>query len=430
MGHFNDQLGMRRSYYAATAHAAPNTAALEGEARADVVVVGAGCTGLAAARTAASQGRRVIVLEGGEIGWGASGRNGGQMIPGLRIGAAGLIKAYGFDQAKRLLDLADSARDEVVSLIQSEAIDCDLKLTGHLNTAVREGDLADMREEYACLTERMDYPHVQLLDADAVRAEVAHPYVGGLLHTNGGHLHPLNYTLGLAHAAAKAGARIYTRSPARSVERSGSGVEVRTAHGVVRADACVLAGDALLGSVDRKLEAHIMPVANYIAVTKPLPNPNEIIMRDRAVSDSRFVVNYFRLAADGRLIFGGGERYTTDPPSDMAAFVRPFLQRTFPQLAGVEIDYAWGGMVSITRSRLPHIGRDGPIYWAHGYSGMGVILSTLAGRILADAIDGRAANVDLFASVAPHAFPGGAAFRGPLHLLAMLWFSLRDRIGV
>jgi gamma-glutamylputrescine oxidase len=171
-----------------------------------------------------------------------------------------------------------------------------------------------------------------------------------------------------------------------------------------------------------------MPVANYIVATQPLADPEALIAGDLAVSDSRFVVDYFRLTRDGRLLFGGGERYTPQPPQDIGAFVRPYLERAFPQLAGTPFDHAWGGMVSITLSRLPHIGRDGPVLFAHGYSGQGVVLSSLAGRLLADALDGDAAGLEQFAYVEPPAFPGGRLLSWPLHVLGMAWYALRDRL--
>lgn len=426
---FNAGLGMRQSYYTATAAEPPTTGPLTEAIDADVVVIGGGCTGLAAARRAALAGRSVILLEGGAIGWGASGRNGGQMIPGLRMRATDLVRNYGKDHARQLFALAISARDEVVGLIERENIACDLRTTGHLGAALKAADLDDMRAEVACLNEVMDYHEAELLDAAAMADEVAHPYVGGLLDRGGGHLHPLNYTLGLARSAIAAGVRIYSNTPVINVDRERGTVIARTSAGQVQAGACILAGDALLGQVDRQLSHYIMPIANYIAATRPLGDPASLISHDRAISDSRFVVNYYRRSADGRLIFGGGERYTTRPPSDMSGFVRPFMERAFPQLRGIEIDYAWGGLVSVTRTRLPHIGRDGPILWAHGYSGMGTILSSLAGRLLGDAIDGNETELDQFASIAPPPFPGGSALRAPLHTLAMLWFSMRDRLG-
>jgi len=427
---FNGGLGMESSYYLATANPSPATRPLHGIARADVVVVGAGCTGLAAARYLACQGRSVILIEGGEVGWGASGRNGGQMIPGLRLGAAQLVKRYGAEHGRRLFKLSVSARDEVLGLINDEGIKCDLKRTGHLSAAIKESDLDDMRREVECLHTIMDYSDAAILEKADTRREVATDYVGGLLDRGGGHLHPLNYTLGLAEAAINRGVTIHCQSPAKRLDRTGSGVTVHVPGGRVIARHCILAGDALLAGLDSSVTRHIMPIASYIAATRPLNNSSELISADRAISDSRFVVNYFRLSADGRLLFGGGERYTRRPPTDIAEFVRPFMERTFPQLTGTPIDHAWGGLVSVTRTRLPHIGRDGPVLWAHGYSGMGTILSSLAGSVLAKAIDGDDVGLDLFQSISPPAFPGGGLLRGPLHTLAMLWYATRDRLGV
>jgi gamma-glutamylputrescine oxidase len=196
----------------------------------------------------------------------------------------------------------------------------------------------------------------------------------------------------------------------------------------VRARHAVLAGDALLHGLAPAVEARIMPVANYLAATAPLEDPVALIAQDQAVSDSRFVVNYYRLSRDGRLIFGGGERYTPEPPADVAGFVRGHMERVFPQLRGVAIDHAWGGLVSITRTRLPHLGRLGEAVFAHGYSGQGVILSTLAGKLMVEALLGEEDRFARFASLAPPAFPGGRTLRGPLHVLGMLWYALRDRL--
>jgi gamma-glutamylputrescine oxidase len=240
-------------------------------------------------------------------------------------------------------------------------------------------------------------------------------------------MHSLNYALGLARAARAAGAIIYENSRAISLAK-GAINRVTTPEGAVRARMVLLAGDALLRGLAPEANNRIMPVANYVVATAPLSNAAELIPLDAAISDSRFVVNYYRLTPDGRLLFGGGERYTTEPPRDIAGFVRPHLERVFPRLKGVAIDHAWGGLVSITRTRLPHLGRSGQVYFAHGYSGMGVILSTLGGKLTVDAMLGDPEGFDLFAGVAPPAFPGGVALRTPLHVLGMLWFALRDRI--
>ena len=426
---FNDGLGMAGSYYAATAAPAADHPALRGEVEADLAVVGGGCTGLSAALHAAQQGLSVVVLEGGRIGWGASGRNGGQMIPGLRKGAAELVAMYGAERAKALFDLALEARDLVLGLIAEYGIDCDLRATGHLLGAVKASDLRHLEAEAACLQGVMAYPHAEVLDAGAARAQVDTPYHGGLLDRLGGHMHPLNYTLGLARAAVGAGAILHETSTAVSLEQTGGRVRVATAGGAVTARYAILAGDALLQGLSPRVNGRIMPVANYVVATEPLADSASLIPTDVAVSDTKFVVNYYRLTADGRLLFGGGERYTPDPPADIAGFVRPHMEAVFPQLRGRRIDHAWGGLVSVTTSRLPHIGRDGEVLFAHGYSGMGVILSTLAGKLLVEEIAGRHARFDLFAAAEPRAFPGGTALRGPLYVLGMLWYAMRDRLG-
>ena len=424
---FNDALNMAGSYYAATANPAPEHPRLVGEIDVDLAVVGAGCTGLSAALHAAERGLTVAVLEGGRVGWGASGRNGGQVIPGLRKGAVELTKAYGPERARALFVLALEARTLVCDLIERHSIDCDLRLNGHLLAAVKDSDLRDMEAEIDCLGRVMDYNDVYLLSAADTRAQVASDYRGGLLDSGGGHMHSLNYALGLARAARAAGAAIHESSPAVDLVK-GAINRVITPQGAVRARMVLLAGDALLQGLEPEADKRIMPVANYVVTTAPLPNAAELIPHDAAISDSRFVVNYYRLTPDGRVLFGGGERYTPDPPRDIAAFVRPHLEGVFPQLKGVAIDHAWGGLVSITRTRLPHLGRRGEIYVAHGYSGMGVVLSTLGGKLAVEAMLGEPERFDLFAGVAPPAFPGGVALRGPLHVLGMLWFALRDRI--
>jgi gamma-glutamylputrescine oxidase len=425
----NGGLDFERSYYVATAHAAPTHAPLAGEIQADLVVVGGGCTGLSAALHAAQRRLSVVLLEGGRIGWGASGRNGGQMIPGLRKGAAELVGAYGRERAKALFDLALEARTLVLELIERHAIDCDLKTTGHLLAAVKASDLPGLDEEAECLATVMAYPHARRLSAAEARGEVDAAYAGGLLDRMGGHLHPLNYTLGLAEAARAAGVVIHERSTAIGLRQDGEGVHVSTGAGTVKARHAILAGDALLTGLEPRVNRRIMPVANYIVATEPLgETARALIPHDMAISDTRFVVNYYRLSADGRLLFGGGERYTRDPPADIAGFVRPHMERVFPQLAGRPIEHAWGGLVSITLTRLPHVGRQGEVLFAHGYSGMGVILSSFAGKLLVEALAGETRRFELFAGIEPPPFPGGAALRGPLHVLGMLWYALRDRL--
>lgn len=419
---------MERSYYVATANPFAPAPALDADIEADIVVVGGGYTGLHTALSAAERGYSVALLEAGKIGWGASGRNGGQLIPGWRKGASELVKLYGERRARELFDLALRAREEVLATISANRLRCDLVQSGHLLAAAKPGDLAWMREEVETLKRVMDYHDARVLSASETAEEVASPrFHGGLLDARGGHFHPLNYSLGLAEVARNRGVRLFEQTRAIAMETA-SGVVVRSAGGSVRARFGVLACDALLEGLEPRIAGRIMPVANYLVATAPLATPATLIAHNLAISDTRFVVNYFRLSADGRLIFGGGERYTPSPPQDIASFVRPFILKVFPQLAETPIEYAWGGLVSITMSRMPHIGRLGDLYFAHGYSGQGTLLPAVAGKSIVSAIDGDAHHFNLLASLAPPEFPGGAALRTPLHVLGMLWYALRDRL--
>ncbi len=425
---FNSGLGMERSYYVATANAFAPALKLEGEARADLVVIGGGYTGLHAALNAAERGYSVVLLEAGRIGWGASGRNGGQLIPGWRKGANELIARYGKARAKELFELALDARTLTLDRIANHGIQCDLHVNGHLTLAAKPSDLGWMRVEVDALAHDMDYPHARVLSADEASAKVKTvPFHGALLDEYGGQLHPLNYALGLADVARGAGVRVHEHSRVMRVDIS-DGVAAHTESGVVRAQYGVLACDALLEGLEPRIAGRIMPVANYIATTAPLSDPQALIKNHLAVNDSRFVVNYFRMTNDGRLLFGGGERYTPDPPADIAAFVRGHMTGVFPQLRDAKIEYAWGGLVSISMTRLPHVGRMGDLFFAHGYSGQGVLLPALTGKVLVEAMAGTAERFDVLASIAPPEFPGGAALRTPLYVLGMLWYALRDRL--
>lgn len=425
---FNDGLDMERSYYVATANPFAAASKLEGEAHADVVVIGGGYTGLHAALNAAERGFSVILLEAGRIGWGASGRNGGQMIPGWRKGAVDLIAHFGRARAKTLFEMALAARTMTLERIAKHNIQCDLHVNGHLTLAAKPSDPAWMRAEAEALAATMDYPHAHVLSAAEAREKVAaEGFHGALLDECGGQLHPLNYALGLANSARAAGVTLYEQSRVVRLETQ-EGVIAHTGSGVVRARYGVLACDALLEGLEPRIAGRIMPVANYLVATEPLPQPETVIADHLAVSDSRFVVDYFRLSEDGRLIFGGGERYSPAPPTDIAAFVRTHMLGVFPQLRDVRIEYAWGGLVSITMSRLPHIGRHGDLFFAHGYSGQGVLMPALAGAVLAEAMAGTAERFDVLTQIAPPEFPGGAALRTPLYVLGMLWYALRDRL--
>ncbi|MFC0588580.1 NAD(P)/FAD-dependent oxidoreductase [Novosphingobium aquiterrae] len=417
------------SYYAATANVFAPQSPLDGDARADVVVIGGGFTGLSAALHAAEAGFSVLLLEGKRIGWGASGRNGGQLIPGMRWSITELAERFGENHAARLVGLANEAVGMVKGRIARHAIACDLR-EGHFHAAVKPAHLDDMRREVDMLQRLLGYDSARVVEATDLPEQVASPlYCGGLHDTDGGHFHPLNYALGLAEAALAAGVRICEDSPITAL-RHGSPVEARTAHGTVTAKFGVLACDAFMDEIEPSLGRWTMPVANYNVATAPLGEAaaRALIPTGAAVADSRFVLNYYRLSADHRLIFGGGEKYSPRPPADVAGFVRPYLEQVFPQLKGVAIDHAWGGMVGVTLNRLPHFGRIGDIFYAHGYSGHGALLTTLAGSLIAEAMQGTAERFDLFANLPGTPFPGGPLLRHPLYVAGMLWYALRDRL--
>ena len=425
----NDGLNFANSYYVATANPFAPAPRLKREMRVDVVIIGGGYTGLHAALECRERGFSVALLEAGRIGWGASGRNGGQAIPGWRKGATELVKLYGREHAKLLFDLSLEARQITLDRIAKHNIACDLRMNGHLLAASKPSDLAWMREEVEVLARDMGYPHASVLDRDEAHAKLKSPiHHGALLDALGGHLHPLNYALGLAEAARGAGVYLYENTAAVRIDEVNAAVTVSTTGAKIRARYVVLACDALLGNLEPRIAGRIMPVANYLIATEPLENPRALIADDLAISDSRFVVDYFRMSADGRLIFGGGERYTPDPPANIEAFVRPYMERIFPQLANVRITHSWGGLVSISMTRMPHIGRMGNVFYAHGYSGQGVLITALAGKVLAEAMSGTAERFDVLEDIAPPEFPGGAALRAPLHVLGMLYYALRDRL--
>ena len=419
------------SWYTATAHALAPFPPLRGETRADVCVVGGGYTGLSAALHLAQAGLDVVLLEAHRVGFGASGRNGGQLGSGQRMHQDDLERLAGRDEAAALWRLGEDAKALVRDLVARHGIDCDLR-PGVAWTASSARDVAHLHDYARLLERRHGYDRLELLDRDAFAALCPSPdYVGGILDMGAGHLHPLNFALGLARAAADAGVRIFEDTAVHHVvERAPA--TVRTDRGRVVADHVVLACNGYLGGLNRKVAARVMPINNFIVATEPLGDMAErVLTRDVAVADSRFVVNYFRLSADRRLLFGGGESYGYRFPRDIAALVRRPMLEIFPHLKDTRIDFAWGGTLAITRKRMPYLARVAPnILSASGYSGHGVGTATHAGQLMALAIQGQAEGFDTMARVPAPAFPGGPAFRSPLLVLAMTWFALRDRLGV
>ncbi len=418
------------SYFAATARGAIERPRLLGEVACDLCVIGGGFTGLSTALHLAERGYDVVLLEARRAGWGASGRNGGQLGSGQRRSQGELERLVGAAQARALWDLAEEAKAAVKERIRRHDIPCDLK-SGSLRVAYKLGDAAMLVAQAEDLRARYDYPHIRVVPRDEVAEMLGTGiYHGGSLDRDAGHLHPLNYALGLAHAAQQAGARIFEDSPVTGIE-SGARPCATTARGRVRARYLVLACNGYLEGLERRIAGKIMPINNYILATEPLgeTGARDIIRDDVAVSDTKFVIDYYRLSADKRLLFGGGETYRRGFPADIKGFVRKYMLRVYPQLAEARIDYAWGGTLAITLNRLPSFGRLGlGLFYAQGFSGHGVALTTLAGKLIAEAVAGSAERFDVFARLPQPSFPGGTLLRWPGLVAGMLYYTLRDKL--
>jgi gamma-glutamylputrescine oxidase len=419
------------SYYAATAAHAVAATPLAGAHSCDVCIIGGGFTGCAAALHLARRGFTVKLLEQSRLGWGASGRNGGQVHVGLRRDQNWLEGKVGAADAHKLWELALDARAHLDSLMESYSIECDY-CPGLLHADHKARYTRNTRRYVAHLQQAYGYAHIRYVEHEEVRALVATDgYYGASFDARGGHLHPLNLVLGIARGAQSHGAQLHEGAEVAKVERTGTGFLVNTGDAQVRATQVILACNGYLRGICRSVEAHVMPINNFIAVTEPLgaERAAAIVSDGYAVADSRFVVNYYRMTVDHRLLFGGGENYSYRFPKDIAAFVRPHMSKVFPQLRGVRFDYAWGGTLAITPSRMPFIREIEPgFYNASGFSGLGVVLAPYAGKILADAIAGERRAFDAFARVPVPRFPGGAALRWPTLLAAMSLYALRDRL--
>ncbi|HVF82633.1 MAG TPA: FAD-binding oxidoreductase [Sphingomicrobium sp.] len=416
------------NYYDATAQPFKRQPPLRDEVRCDVVVIGGGFTGVAAALAAAEAGAKVVLLEAETIAHGASGRNGGQLIPGLRWTGSHLKAAFGLDRARAVHDVALQAVDRVRARVRRHGIACDLK-AGHLEAAWKPAHFVEQQREAELLARDFGRKNLEIVAPTEMQRHVStDAYHGGLYDPDGGHFHPLNYLLGLATAAREAGATLHEQSRVRTLTQNG-GVRAETAGGHVIAERAILATDAWTGDLQPRLGRFTVPLMNYNVATATLgERAAQLLPSDAAVADSRFVLNYYRMSADGRLIFGGGERYRSEPPSDIAGFVGPFLERIFPQLAGVPIDFGWGGIVSVTANRLPHLGQNGAILFAHGFSGHGALLTTLAGELCAEALHRDSSGFDLLAGLPHRPFPGGPLLARPLATMGLLYYAMKDRL--
>lgn len=394
----------------------------------DVVVLGAGFTGLYTALNLAESGHRVAVLEANRVGWGASGRNGGQVILGFSCDMPPFESALGVDGARQIWSLTQQAAAEIRQRITRHQIDCDFR-AGHLWTSVLERRvhlLTDWQEEAAS---KWGYAGLLFVPKPELPRYVdTHRYQAGLLDANGGHLHPLKYALGLARAAQATGVQLFEQSPAQRYVELPEGVEVHTAQGRVRAHTLVLACNTGVGSVAPQVQRRILPVGTYMVATEPLgeARAKALLPTNCAVSDNQFILDYFRLSADHRLLFGGKCTYTGRTPRDLTQSMRADMLRVFPQLADVPVAYTWGGHIDITMARTPDFGRQRNVYWAQGFSGHGIVPTCVAGRVLAEAICGDDTHLQLFAKFDNRAFPGGQTLAALFQVVGMSYYRLRD----
>jgi gamma-glutamylputrescine oxidase len=408
---------------AATAPARPP---LDGSRRAEVAIIGGGLTGLGAALALAERGVRPVLLEAQRIGWGASGRNGGQLLAGLGGDLAAVARRHGRDTAQALFSLSCEAVAAVKARIATHAIDCGLT-SGHVTAALKPRHVTELTAEQA-LWQSFGHDGLALWSEEELRAVVRSPrYIGGLYDASAGHLDPLAYALALARLAESRGAVLHEHTPVTRLDFTPEPVLV-TPRGEVRAERVLVCANAYLDGLIPALAGEIMPVASCVVATEPLGPARlaTLLTRPIAVADANLVLDYFRPTRDHRLLFGGRANYAGRPPHDIAAALRPRLDRLFPQLGPVNFDHRWAGLIAITRDRMPRLGRLGPTgFFAHGYSGHGLALSGLAGTILAEASLGRAERLEIFERLPRRPFPGGF-LKTPLLVLAMLYYRLRD----
>ena len=420
------------SYYAASRNIERTPVRLGGEVTADIVVVGAGYSGLSSALHLAEKGYKVVMVEGAAVGWGASGRNGGQVVNGLNASLDTIKRRYGEATASFVGGLIQEGAGIIRDFVARYDIDCDLK-RGNIYAAYTEKQMAELRDKQA-LWRRYGMDDHEMLDATQIRQHIGSTvYAGGMIDHSGGHMHPLNLTLGEAKAVESLGGVIYEHSPVTGVTQANGKATVTTANGRVVADTAIICGNAYLGNVVPELTARVMPVSTQMIATAPLgeERARALLPTGMCVEDVRYILDYFRVSADHRLIFGGGVVYGGTDPADVVAKIRPNLVKVFPHLADVKIDYAWSGNFALSFSRVPQMGRLGKsVYFAHGYSGHGVTGSHLFGRILSEAIHGDMTRFDTFAALPWIPFPGGRTFRAQYSTLGSWWYALRDKLGL
>ncbi|MDD1497207.1 FAD-binding oxidoreductase [Agrobacterium sp. CNPSo 3708] len=423
--------GHTTSWYAASANDKSVRPKLEGEMHADICVIGAGFTGMSAALELAEKGFSVIVLEGTRIGFGASGRNGGQIVNGYSRDLETIAGRYGQEKAVKLGEMSLEGGQIIRERVAKYGIDCDL-VDGGFFAAFTQKQIQEM-EANKTHWEKHGHSGLEMVS----KAEVGHyvksdRYAGGMIDRFGGHIHPLNYVLGEAAAVEKLGGRIFENSRVIGVEK-GTSPTVRTAHGKVTAKYVLVCGNAYLGKLLPEIGDRMMPVSSQVMATEPLDAGliESLLPANYCVEDANYILDYYRRTSDNRLLYGGGIGYGGSDPADLTSVIRPNMLKTFPQLKDVKIDFAWSGNFALTLTRIPHMGRlSENIYFSHGDSGHGVTTTQLLGRILAEVVSGHAGRFDVWSSLPNFQFPGGKTFRVPLTVLGAWWYGLRDKLGL
>ena len=416
------------SWYEATAQRGPAQPALAGDIEADVCVVGAGIAGCSTAIHLAERGYRVVLLEAERVGYGASGRSGGQIIPGYASSMAKLVNLLGPADAKRLWDFSTESVELTRDLIERNRIDCHLAW-GHLHVGIKPRQRDELKEWQHEQEDDFGYRKLRFLERDEVAEWIASKrYIAGLYDSGAGHLHPLRYTIGLGQAAIATGVKLHENSRVTSIEY-GPTVTVRTGQGSVRAKFLALCANVGHVDLSRRLARNLIGIASYIVATKPLGEERaKALLRDNiAVADVNWIIDYYRRSPDHRLLFGGRVSYSGLDPLGTERATRQRMLNVFPQLGDAEIEYAWGGIIDISMSRAPNFGRLEPnVYYLQGFSGHGMSLASFGGKVVAEAIAGQAERFDVYARLKHHAFPGGKLLRRPTLVLAMTWFRMRD----
>ena len=399
----------------------------------DICIIGGGLTGISSAINLSKKGYSVILCEARKIGWGASGRNGGQLGIGMRKDQFTIEKKLGLKHAKELWSLGLEAVEDVKNLIKENEIDCHL-VNGVMSTACFEKDIDEYKFEIEHMAKNYDFEGYQFFNKEKIREEInSKMYLAGLLNSGSYHLNPLKLTLGLAKVAQKNKVKIFENTPIEKIREEGDRVQVMSKKGLIRANQVVVACNGYLDSILGSKKNKFMPINNYVVATEPLgeKRARQIIKNNYAVCDTRFIIDYYRFSEDWRMIFGGGETFTSNFVKNATSFVSKRMIKVFPQLQNVKIDYSWGGTLAITVNRLPHFGTlmNNKVSYAFGYSGHGLALSVLAGKLIAENIHGDHERFKFFSGINHMSIPFGSIFRRPIYSSAILYYKIRDYLN-